>query len=132
MNLIPESHRDLLLPETRAYAYLATLMPDGSPQLTPLWVDTDGVYILLNSAKGRVKDKNMRARKQVAILITDPKDPFGRYIQIRGKVVEVTEEGALEHINKLSLRYDEKPWTPTAGQIRVIYKILPEKVYVSD
>src|SRR5262245_47203330 len=111
MNLIPESHRDLLMPEARAYAYLATLMPDGSPQLTPLWVDAEGDYILLNSAKGRVKDKNMRARSQVAILITDPKDPFGRYIQIRGKVVEVTEVGALEHINKLSLRYDDVAWT---------------------
>ncbi len=132
MNLIPESHRDLLLPETRAYAYLATLMPDGSPQLTPLWVDFDDGYVLLNSAKGRIKDKNMRARNQVAILITDPKDPFGRYIQIRGRVVEVTEQGALEHINKLSLRYDDQAWTPKAGQIRVIYKILPEKVYVSN
>ena len=132
MNLIPESHRDLLLPETHAYAYLATLMPDGSPQLTPLWVDFDDEHVLLNSAKGRIKDKNMRARKQVAILITDPKDPFGRYIQIRGKVVEVTEVGALEHINKLSLRYDGETWTPKAGQVRVIYKILPEKVFVSN
>jgi PPOX class probable F420-dependent enzyme len=132
MNLIPESHRDLLLPETHAYAYLATLMPDGSPQLTPLWVDFDDEHVLLNSAKGRIKDKNMRARKQVAILITDPKDPFGRYIQIRGKVVEVTEVGALEHINKLSLLYDNEPWTPKPGQIRVIYKILPEKVFVSN
>ena len=129
---VPESHRDLLQPETRAYAYLATLMPDGSPQLTPLWFDTDGEYILLNSAKGRVKDRNMRARNQVALLITDPADPFGRYIQIRGKVVEVIEAGALEHINKLSLQYDDKPWTEKTGQIRVTYKIVPEKVYVSD
>ena len=132
MNIVPESHRDLLTHEARAYAFLATLMPDGSPQLTPLWFDVDGDFILLNSARGRVKDKNMRARKPVALLITDPQDPFGRYIQIRGKVVEVTEEGGLEHINKLSLRYDEKPWTPVAGQTRVIYKILPEKVYVSQ
>lgn len=132
MNIVPESHRDLLTPTARAYAYLATLMPDGSPQLTPLWFDVEGDTILLNSAKGRVKDKNMRARKQVAVLITDPADPFGRYIQIRGQVVEITEEGALEHINKLSLRYDEKSWTPVPGQTRVIYKILPEKVHVSE
>jgi hypothetical protein len=91
----------------------------------------DGDHILVNSAKGRVKDKNMRARGRVAILITDPGEPFNRYIQIRGRVVEITEQGALEHINKLSLRYDEKPWTPVDGQVRVIYKILPEKVYVS-
>ena len=132
MNIVPESHRDLLTHEARAYAFLATLMPNGSPQLTPLWFDVDGDYILLNSARGRVKDKNMRARKPVALLITDPQNPFGRYIQIRGNVVEVTEEGGLEHINKLSLRYDEKPWTPIAGQTRVIYKIKPEKVYVSQ
>ena len=132
MKNIPESHRDLLLPETRAYAYLATLMPDGSPQLTPLWFEFDGEHILLNSARGRVKDKNMRERKQVAILVTDPADPFGRYIQIRGRVMEVTEAGALEHINKLSLQYDDKPWTEVAGQTRVMYKILPESVYVSD
>jgi len=132
MNIIPESHRDLLTDEARAYAYLATLMPDGSPQLTPLWFETDGTHILINSARGRVKDKNMRARSQIAILITDPKDPFFRYLQIRGRVVEVTEEGGLEHINKLSLKYDSKPWTPAPNQTRVIYKILPEKVYTSS
>ena len=132
MNLIPESHSDLLEPEAHVYGYLATLMPDGSPQLTPLWVDIDGDYILLNSARGRVKDKNMRARKKVALLLTDPNDPFGRYLQIRGNVVDITEEGALEHINKLSLRYDNKPWTPTRGQTRVIYKIKPEKVFASS
>jgi len=131
MEIIPESHRDLLTPNARAFAYLATLMPDGAPQLTPLWFDTDEKHILINSAKGRVKDKNMRIHKQVAILITDPQDPFYRYIQIRGHVVEITEQGGLEHINKLSLRYDEKTWTPVDGQTRVIYKILPEKVYVS-
>jgi PPOX class probable F420-dependent enzyme len=130
MNLIPESHRDLLTPDARAFAYLATLMPDGSPQLTPVWFDVDGDHILINTAKGRVKDKNMRARQQVAVLIADTLDPFYRYIQIRGRIVDVTEEGGLEHINKLSLRYDEKPWTPVQGQTRVIFKILPEKVYV--
>ncbi len=70
----------------------------------------------------------MRARPQVALLIADPKDPFYRFIQIRGRVVDVTEEGADEHINALSLKYDHKPWKPVARQIRVTYKILPEKV----
>ena len=132
MKTIPESHRDLLTDEARAFAYLATLMPDGSPQLTPLWFNTDGDHIIINSAKGRVKDKNMRARSQVAILITDPKEPFYRYLQIRGRVVEVTEQGGLEHINELSLKYDGKPWTPVPDQTRVIYKILPEKVNISN
>jgi PPOX class probable F420-dependent enzyme len=131
MEIIPESHRDLLTESAGAYAYLATLMSDGSPQLTPLWFDVEEKHIVINTARGRVKDKNMRTHKQVAILITDPKDPFDRYVQIRGQVVEITEQGALEHINKLSLKYDKKPWTPVNGQTRVIYKILPEKVYVS-
>jgi PPOX class probable F420-dependent enzyme len=131
MQIIPESHRDLIAEKARAYAYLSTLMPDGSPQLTPIWFDVDGDYILINTAKGRIKDRNMRARPQVAILITDTNDPFYRYIQIRGRVVDASDQGGLEHINKLSLRYDEKPWMPVEGQTRVIYKILPEKIYVS-
>jgi PPOX class probable F420-dependent enzyme len=129
MNVIPESHQDLLNDEAGAYAYLSTLMADGSPQLTPLWFNTDGEYILINSAKGRVKDINMRARPRIAILIVDPKDPFYRFIQIRGRVVDIKEEGANEHINTLSLKYDHKPWHSQPEQIRVIYKILPEKVY---
>jgi PPOX class probable F420-dependent enzyme len=126
MNVIPDSHKDLLEDEAGAFAFLSTLMADGSPQLTPLWFNTDGKYILINSARGRVKDINMRARPQIALLITDPKDPFYRYLQIRGRVIEIMEEGALEHINLLSIKYDHKPWQAVAGQTRVIYKILPE------
>ena len=132
MKAIPDTHQDLLAEETAAYAYLSTLMADGSPQLTPLWFNTDGEYILINSAKGRVKDINMRARPQVALLITDPKDPFYRYLQIRGRVVDVMEEGANEHMNSLSLKYDHKPWKSVTGQTRVIYKILPEKVVADN
>lgn len=132
MNLIPKSHSDLLTENSRAFAYLSTLMYDGSPQLTPVWFDMDDDHILINTAIGRVKDKNMRVRKQVAVLIADPADPFYRFIQIRGRVVDVIEQGALEHINKLSLRYDMKPWTPVDGQTRVIFKIKPEKVYVHN
>lgn len=129
MKNFPQSHQDLIRDEARAFAYLATLMPDGSPQLTPLWFNTDGDYILINSAKGRVKDRNMRARPRVALLITDPRDPFHRYVQIRGRVVEVTEEGALAHINSLSLKYRQEPWTPVEGQTRVVYRVLPEKAF---
>ena len=129
MKTFPASHQDLLSDETKAYAFLATLMADGSPQLTPLWFNAQGDFILINSAKGRIKDRNMRARPRVALLITDPKDPFYRYVQIRGRIVEITEEGALKHINSLSLKYRQKPWTPVEGQIRVIYKVLPEKTF---
>lgn len=130
MNTIPQSHQDLVLNETRAYAYLTTVMADGSPQVTPVWFNTDGEDIMINSAKGRVKDRNMRSRPAVAILITDPANPYYRYMQIRGHVVDITEERALDHINALSLKYEGKPWSPVEGQIRVTYRIRPERVYV--
>jgi PPOX class probable F420-dependent enzyme len=130
MIIIPDSHKDLLHDKTEAFAYLAIIMSDGSPQLTPLWFNTDGDFILINSAKGRVKDINMRAHPQVALLITDPKDPFYRFLQVRGHVEKITEDGANEHINALSLKYDHKPWQPVANQIRVTYKILPQNIYV--
>ena len=129
---IPDSYQDLLKDETRAYAYLATVMSDGTPQLTPLWFNVEGDHILINSAKGRIKDKNMRARPNIAILISDPKKPFYRWMQIRGRVVEIIEKGATDHISALSLKYDDKPWTLQAGQTRVIYKILPDKVSVNS
>ena len=127
MKAIPESHHDLLKDETKAFLYLATSMKDGSPQVTPVWFNTAGEYILINSAKGRTKDRNMRRDPRVAVCITDPAAPY-RYLQLRGRVVEMTEEGGLEHINALSLKYEGKPWNAQPGQVRVIYKILPEKV----
>jgi len=128
MKGIPDSHKDLLTDETGAFAYLSTLMADGSPQLTPLWFNTEGEYILINSARGRIKDINMRSRPRVALLIADPKDPFYRFLQIRGRVIDIKEEGADAHINSLSLKYDHKPWQAVPRQVRVTYKILPEKV----
>ncbi len=124
MKGFPDTHKDLLDDATRAFAYLATIMPDGSPQLTPLWFNTDGEYILVNSSKGRVKDRNMRREPRVALVIADPKDPY-RFVQVRGSVAEIVEHGGLEHINRLSLKYHGKPWTARPGQVRVIYKILP-------
>jgi len=123
---IPESHRDLF--EKKALAHLATLMPNGSPQVTPLWVmlDAEG-YVIVNSARGRQKDRNMRARPQVALSIGDPDNPQ-RYIQVRGRVVEVTEEGANDVINQLAMKYNGRPYTFQAGQTRVTYKIRPDHV----
>lgn len=123
-NIDPEL-LDLLADETKAYAFLGTTMPDGSPQVTPLWFNTKGDFILINSAKGRVKDKNMRARPAVAITIIEMTDP-NRYLQVRGQVVEITEEGAREHISTLSKKYYGRPFDIPEGQIRVIYKIKPE------
>ena len=124
---IPTEYHDLLKDETKAYLFLATTMPDGSPQVTPVWFSAEGEHILVNTAKGRVKDRNMRARPQVALVIQDPSTPY-RYLQIRGRVDEITEAGGDEHINTLSLKYDGKPWKKVTGQTRVIFKIFPEHV----
>lgn len=126
---IPESFHDLLADETRAFLYLATLMRDGSPQVTPVWFNTDGEYILINSAEGRVKDRNMRQRPQVALVIADPKDPY-RFIQMRGQVVEITTEDARAHINTLAGKYTGQALYKSGSpdEVRVIYKILPERI----
>ena len=120
----PENFQDLLNEDSKAFLYLATMMPDGSPQVTPVWFSTEGEYILINTNEGRVKDKNMKARPKVAMTIQDPKDRY-RYLGIRGEVVSYTTEGADEHINKLSLRYDDEPWKPRKEQRRIIFRIKP-------
>jgi len=102
--MIPESHLDLLKDEKRAFVYLGTQMADGSPQVTPVWFNTVGDYFLVNSAKGRIKDKNMRRRPVVTLCIQDPTNPY-RYLQVRGRVVEITEEGADAHIDTLAGKY---------------------------
>jgi len=128
MITFPESHRDLLEEKTRAFLFLGTTMSDSTPQVTPVWFNTDGTYILINTAEGRVKDRNMRSRPVVALCIADPANPY-RYLQLRGKVVERTLKGADEHIDALSEKYTGNPvyQNRRPGQIRVIYKILPEK-----
>jgi len=120
----PKEFEDLFEDETKAYLFLATAMPDGSPQVTPVWFDTDGEHILINTNEGRVKDKNMKARPKVAMVIQDPSTPY-RYLQIRGEVAEYIREGADEHINQLSFKYDNKPFNHREGQKRIIYKIKP-------
>ncbi len=126
MEHIPDSKQYLLKDETRAFAFLATLMPDGSPQVTPLWFNTDGEHILINSAKGRVKDLNMRARPQVALTIMALDKPYD-YLQIRGEVVEITEEGGFDHINELARKYGRYPFGGPRSDVRVTYKILPTR-----
>ena len=120
----PSEFLDLLKNETKALLYLATIMPDGSPQVTPVWFNTDGEYILINTNEGRVKDRNMKARPRVAMTIQDPMNQ-DRYLGIRGEVVGFTREGADEHINQLSLKYYGRPWTPRQGQRRITYRIKP-------
>jgi PPOX class probable F420-dependent enzyme len=125
--IIPEKYLDLF--KKPAFAHLATLMRDGSPQVTPVWVDYDGKYVRVNSALGRVKDKNMRRDPRVSLAIQDSDNPY-RYVEIRGKVVEITQNGADDHINKLSQKYLGKPLYPyrKPGEVRVTYKIEPQKI----
>lgn len=124
-DLIPDKYRDLF--SKRAFASLATLMPDGRPQVTPVWCDLEGDLVVFNSAKGRQKDKNVRRDPRVSMAIIDPDNPY-RFLEIRGRVVEITEEGADAQIDKLAKKYlgvDKYPYAQP-GEIRVIYKIKPE------
>ena len=124
---IPDAFKEVL--NRRGFAHLATLMKDGSPQVTPVWYDFDGNHIRINSAKGRLKDKNMRRNKQVALSIQDPDNPY-RYLAIRGNIDEITEDGADAHIDSLAKKYLDKDRYPfrAPGEVRVIYKIRPDKV----
>ena len=104
MKRIPSELVYLLAPETRAFAYLATTMDDGSPQVTPVWFEADDEHIIINTAKGRVKDRNIRIRPKVALVIPDPKNTY-RYVQIRGRVDAILEEGAAEQFDSVAVAY---------------------------
>ena len=123
---IPENRRDLLTWEKKAFAFLALTLADGTPQVTPLWFDWDGTYIIINTARGRVKDQVMRKLPRIALAIVAPDDMY-RYLQIRGRVVEESEEGAYEMICRLNEKYQgTRDFPRHPGQARVTYKILPE------
>ena len=109
--------------------YLATSMADGSPQITQTWVDTDGAHVLINSVQGHVKIRNIARDPRVAVAISDPGSP-SRYFQVRGRVIDVTTEGAVEHIEMLAQKYlgTPYPWFGGRDQVRVIIVIEPEKV----
>jgi PPOX class probable F420-dependent enzyme len=124
--VIPEKYRDLF--DKKAFASLTTLMPDGSPQVTPVWVDYDGKHVVVNTAKDRVKDRNMRRDPRVSLAIIDPDNPY-RYLEVRGRVADITENGADAHIDKMAKKYlgaDKYPYRQP-GEVRVLYKIAPEK-----
>jgi PPOX class probable F420-dependent enzyme len=123
--VIPEKYRDLF--NKKAFASLGTLMPDGRPQVTPVWCDVEGDLVLINSAKGRQKDRNLRRDPRVSLAIIDPDNPY-RYLELRGRVVEITEQGAAAHIDKMAKKYlgVEKYPYKNPDEIRVIYKIQPD------
>lgn len=122
---IPESFLDLF--QKPAFGMLGTIMPDGQPQVTPVWCDLADEYVVVNSARGRQKDRNVRRDPRVTITIVDPQNWY-RYLEIRGRVVEITERGADEHIDKQAKKYlgvDKYPYR-RPGEVRVLYKIQPE------
>lgn len=130
---IPDSHRDLF--DRPVVVTLVTVMPDGQPQATPVWCMYDGTHVIVNTARGRQKDRNMTRDSKVTVLAVDPDNPY-RYLEVRGTVAEVTEVGAVDVINALSERYTGK--TPYYGsnapaelaqtEVRVTYKITPVRV----
>jgi PPOX class probable F420-dependent enzyme len=131
MATIPASHADLLTTKP-AFAHVATLNADGSPQVTPVWVDFDGTHVLFNTAKGRVKAKNLAREGRVALSIADPENAY-RYLGIQGHVVEMTETGSDAHIDKMAKKYLGKDSYPfrTPGEVRIIVKIAPDKVHAN-
>ncbi len=125
MAAIPEKYLDLVQ-QKKAFANLATLMPDGSPQVTPVWFDYKDGVIRVNTAKGRVKARNMKQGAPVALAVMDPDNPY-RYVQVRGRVKRVAEQNADAHIDTLAKKYlgkDKYPWA-RPGDVRVIYEIEP-------
>ena len=127
MTTIPPTYRDLL--DKKSFAHIATISADGTPQVTPVWIDYDGTHIRFNTARGRVKTQNLERSPKIALSIQDPENPY-RYIQVRGRVVEVTEKGADEHIDALAKKYlgqDRYPYR-RPGEVRVTVKVMPEKI----
>ena len=122
---IPESYRDLFT--KKAFAHLATVGGDGAPQSTPVWVDYDGAHVRFNTARGRVKDRNLQRNPRIALSILDPENPY-RYLQVRGRVVAMTEAGADAHIDALARKYLDQDTYPyrRPGEVRVTVRILPE------
>jgi PPOX class probable F420-dependent enzyme len=124
-SVIPDKYLDLF--DKKVFAGLATVMPSGSPQVTPVWIDYDGENVVFNTAVGRQKDKNLQADGRVSLALVDPDNPY-RYLEVRGTVVERTTDGADDHINKMAKKYIGQDIYPfrQPGEVRVIYKIKPE------
>ena len=115
--------------EKKTFAHIATLMPDGSPQVTPVWVDHDGDRVVINTAEGRAKPRNMRNDPRVALSATDPDNPYEAVI-IRGRVVEMTRDGADDHIDAMAKKYLDRDRYPfrQSGEQRLKVYIEPEVV----
>lgn len=126
---IPAGYADLLSRDKRAFANLAVVLTDGTPQVSPVWFDYQDGLVVINTARGRVKDKALHSHPYAALSISDPADP-NRYVLIRGPVVEETEMGAWDQIADLNFKYiGNRNFRRLPGQVRVIYKIKPEHIF---
>ncbi|MBI1848479.1 MAG: PPOX class F420-dependent oxidoreductase [Candidatus Rokubacteria bacterium] len=121
------AHRDIL--DKKAFAHVATVGADGRPQVTPVWVEYDGLHVVFNTAEGRVKTRNLQRDARVAIAVQDPDNPY-RYVQVRGRVAEITPQGADAHIDKMAKKYLGQDRYPgrKPGEVRVIVKVEPDRV----
>lgn len=133
MATVPAEYHDLF--QRKTYGNFATTMPDGTPHVTPVWVDydPDEGYVLVNTVTGRQKERNVRRNPRVGMCVLDPTDPY-RYVSVRGEAVEITTEGAVEHINALARRYMERETYPNLDDEegdRVLIKVRPEHVVTS-
>jgi PPOX class probable F420-dependent enzyme len=124
---IPSTHRDLF--DKKAFAHIATVGADGAPQVTPVWIDYDGTHIRFNTARGRVKTRNLERNPRVALSVQDPDNPY-RYLQVRGRVTEMTEKGADAHIDALAKKYtgQDRYAHRKPGEVRVTVKITPDAI----
>lgn len=128
MRSLPDKVKQLVQ-DKAVFAHFATLMEDGSPHVSPVWVDVDGDTLIVNSAEGRVKDRNVRHDARVALSFTDPDNSYD-FVTVRGRVVQITSEGADAHIDRMAKKYlnaDKYPFRGE-GEVRVVYRIEPEKL----
>src|SRR5438128_58140 len=127
-NELSEGQKQLL--QGKNFAHIATIGEDGAPQVTPVWIDFDGKYIIFNTEKSRAKHKHLQRDPRVSLSVGNAENPYN-YMEVRGRVVEMTEEGASEHIDKMALKYMGKDKYPfhKPGDVRVIVKIEPLKVH---
>ena len=124
---LTDAHRKLL--ERTAFPFLGTVNPDGSPQVTPVWVDYDGEHIVINSEEKRRKVKNLKRDPRASVSVANPDNPY-EYTEFRGRAVEITSEGGAEHIDKLAKKYmgqDKYPYNQP-GDVRVIIRIAPDRI----
>ncbi|HEY6204038.1 MAG TPA: PPOX class F420-dependent oxidoreductase [Candidatus Limnocylindria bacterium] len=136
--LIPGSHRDLV--ECPRVAALTTVMADGYPQTSVVWCDFDGTYVRVNTMRGFAKERNMRRDPRIALLCYDPREPL-RFLEIRGTVIEMTQEGAIEHLDALASKYAGRPVQYFGGAIParfaetetpILCRVRPDQVIALD